>query len=264
MLSLEHITNKICEVAISTGDFILNERKTFTADKVEEKSTNSLVSYVDKEAEQRIIESLRMIMPEAGFIAEEGTASNRSAGYNWVIDPLDGTTNFIHGVPVFAVSIGLIKENIPVAGCIYEINLKECYYAWQGGGAFMNNKAISVSKTSLVKDALLATGFPYYDYKKLDQYLDLFRYLLKHCRGVRRPGSAATDLAYTAIGRFDGFYEYSLQPWDVAAGIILVQEAGGKVCDFKGGNDFLFGEEIITANPLVFKELSELIIRYMK
>lgn len=263
-MDLKSLTYKVCELATETGEYIRKERFKFNNNLVEEKSKNSLVSYVDKTAEKIIIERLNKLLPEAGFIAEEGTKTNRGENYNWIIDPLDGTTNFIHGIPCFAVSIGLMRDHEMVSGVIYEANLKECFYAWKDGGAFMNNKTIFVSKTTLVKDSLLATGFPYYNYEKLDQYLDLFKYFLKNCRGVRRPGSAATDMAYVAAGRFDGFYEYSLQPWDVAAGIVLIKEAGGNICDFKGGNNFLFGEEIITSNSIIFKEFSELVLKFMK
>jgi myo-inositol-1(or 4)-monophosphatase len=263
-MNLENLTKQVCKLAIDTGEYIKGERAQFKSNAVEEKSTNSLVSYVDKNAEVKIIEKLSKLLPEAGFIAEEGTNTKRGANYNWIIDPLDGTTNFIHGIPCYAVSIGLMRDNEMVSGVIYEANMKECYFAWKNGGAYLNNKTIKVSKSLLLKDSLLATGFPYYNYEKLDQYLDLFKYLLKHCRGVRRPGSAATDMAYVASGRFDGFYEYSLQPWDVAAGIVLINEAGGKICDFKGGDNFLFGEEIITSNSILFNELKEVVLNYMK
>lgn len=262
-MELEAITCKICKIAEDTASFILEERKQFDSSKVEEKSTNSLVSYVDKNAELRIVEGLSKLIPNAGFIGEEGTSDRKGTEYNWIIDPLDGTTNFIHGVPCFAVSIGLQRGDEIVAGCITEVNLKENFYAWKDGGAFLNGKRIHVSKTSEVKNALLATGFPYYAYEKLDEYLQLFRYLLKHCRGVRRPGSAATDLAYAACGRFDGFYEYSLKPWDVAAGIVLMKEAGGRVSDFSGGDNYLFGEEIIVGNNLLFDELLCIIKKFM-
>ena len=144
-------------------------------------------------------------------------------------------------------------------GVILEINLNECFYAWQGGGAYLNGEKIQVSKSEKLKDTLLATGFPYYDYGKMDAYLNLLKELMEKTSGLRRLGSAATDLAYVACGRFDGFYEYGLSPWDVAAGIILVKEAGGKVTDFSGQNNFLFGGEILAANSEVFKELLDVI-----
>jgi myo-inositol-1(or 4)-monophosphatase len=262
-MNLQQITHRVCEIAIETGKFILQERAKFSSEYVEEKSKNSLVSYVDKEAEQRIINALSKLIPDAGFMGEEGINNTLRKTYTWIIDPLDGTTNFIHGVPCYAVSIALMHENQPISGVVYEINLNECFYAWQNGGAYLNNKSIQVSTTQQLSQSLLATGFPYYNYQKLEEYLRLFKHLLQACRGVRRPGSAATDLAYVACGRFDGFYEYSLQPWDVAAGIILVKEAGGKLCDFKGENNFLFGEEIIATNPFIFNELKDLIKNYM-
>ncbi|MCC7050993.1 MAG: inositol monophosphatase, partial [Bacteroidia bacterium] len=215
-MDLQALTLKVCQLATDAGIFIKKESENFNPNTVEEKSKNSLVSYVDKQAEQFLVEALSKLIPDAGFIAEEGTKNYRSNTYNWIIDPLDGTTNFIHGVPCYSVSIALMQEDKLVSGVIYEANIKECFYAWQNGGAFMNGKSIQVSRTNYLQNALLATGFPYYNYNKLDEYLDLFKHLLQACRGVRRPGSAATDMAYVACGRFDGFYEYSLQPWDVA------------------------------------------------
>ena len=263
-MNYKKLTEQIVEIARITGQFIKEERFRFDANKVEEKSHNSLVSYVDKEAEKRIVDFCSKLLPEAGFITEEETINKKNEALSWIIDPLDGTTNFIHGVPFFAVSIALQQENKIVAGCTYECNLEECYYAWQDGGTWLNNKKIYVSKTKLLKDSLLATGFPYYDYEKLDQSIELFKRFLKHCRRVRRPGSAATDLAYVAAGRFDGFYEYSLKSWDVAAGIILIKEAGGVLSDFSGGNNYLFGEEIITSNNFIFNELLETVRNKMR
>lgn len=170
---------------------------------------------------------------------------------------MDGTTNFIHGLPIFSISIALAHKNEIIAGVIYEINQDECFYAWKNGGAFLNGKQIYVSKTDKLDDSLLATGFPYYDYSRLDAYLQLFKHFMQNTRGVRRLGSAAVDLAYVACGRFDGFYEYGLNPWDVAAGIILVKEAGGNCIDFNEGKDYLYGREIIASNKNIQKELFE-------
>tara|TARA_R110000868_G_scaffold292985_1_gene553482 strand:+ start:726 stop:1529 length:804 start_codon:yes stop_codon:yes gene_type:complete len=262
-IDLPDITCHVCSVARKAGAFILDEQKVFTSKKVEVKGHNDFVSYVDKGAEKIIVAELKKLLPQAGFITEEGTEKQDDNPLKWVIDPLDGTTNFIHGMPFFAVSIALLYEKEPLIGVVFEINHDEMFSAWKGGGAFLNGVGIQTSEAPTVADSLLGTGFPYYDYHKLDEYLALFKHLMKHSHGIRRPGSAATDLAYVACGRFDGFYEYSLSPWDVAAGILLVKEAGGNVSDFSGGDDAIFSKEIIATNPHVFKEFSELLRSYL-
>lgn len=253
-MNLQTLCQEVCLLSKEVGIFIKNERHKFTTENVEVKGKNDFVSYVDKTAEKLLVEKLSTLFPEAGFIAEEGTSTKKGDIYNWIIDPLDGTTNFIHGIPCFAISIALMKENTLVLGVIYEINFDECFYAWEGSKAYLNDKEISVSKAAKLSDSLIATGFPYYDYERMDEYLTLFRYFMKNTHGLRRLGSAATDLAYVACGRFEGFYEYSLQPWDVAAGAFIVKQAGGKVSDFKGGNDFVFGKEIVAGNSASFDE----------
>jgi myo-inositol-1(or 4)-monophosphatase len=254
-MSLKHITYQVSEIAIKVGDFIKEECKKFNQNAIEVKSKNSLVSYVDKTAEKRIVEFLEILLPEAGFIAEEGTSDKKGEHYNWIIDPLDGTTNFMHGLPTYCVSIALQLDNEIVLGVVYEPNNQECFSAWKGGGAFLNNKPINVSPTAKVKDSLFATGFPYYDYDKLNGYMETLKWLMHETRGIRRIGSAAVDLSYVACGRFEGFYEYSLNAWDVAAGALIVIEAGGVVTDFKGGSDYIFGREIIASNNFITEEL---------
>jgi myo-inositol-1(or 4)-monophosphatase len=244
----------VCELTKQVSVFIKNERKKFSTERIEIKGKNDFVSYVDKTSEKQLVERLSVLLPEAGFIAEEGTSTKKGVNYNWIIDPLDGTTNFIHGIPCFAISIALMRDNKIVLGVVYEINLDECFYAWEGSKAYLNGVEISVSKAPTLADSLLATGFPYYDYDRQDEYMNLLKYFMKHTHGIRRLGSAATDLAYVACGRFDGFYEYSLQPWDVAAGAFIVQQAGGKVTDFKGNDDYIFGKEIVAGNGLCFTE----------
>ena len=261
---MQKLCQDVCELTKQVGIFIKNERKNFSKDAVEVKGKNDFVSYVDKTSEKKLVEGLSILLPEAGFIAEEGTSSKKGEKYNWVIDPLDGTTNFIHGIPCFAISIALMRDNKIVLGVIFEINLEECFYAWEGSKAYLNEKEISVSKTHTLADSLLATGFPYYDYHRQDEYMELFKHFMKHTRGLRRLGSAATDLAYVACGRFDGFYEYSLQPWDVAAGAFIVEQAGGKVTDFKGGEGYVFGKEIVAGNRLFFNEFLEAVKIYFK
>lgn len=255
-MNLEKITKQVVELSRSVGDFIRTESKKFRSEDIIEKGIHNLVTYVDKESENQIVKALKNIFPEAGFIAEENQALEKKEQYNWIIDPLDGTTNFVHGLPPFSVSIALADKEEIIVGIIYEINLDECFYAWKDGLAFLNGKEIHVSKTKLLDNSLIATGFPYYDYSLMKPYLELLSDLMHTTRGVRRLGSAAVDLAYVACGRFDLFYEYSLNPWDVAAGILIVQRAGGTVTDFKGGTDFLFGKQIIASNKLTDKEFN--------
>jgi len=255
--NLQEITLKTARLAMQTGDFLRGEILKLKSSDIERKSFNNFVTYVDRESESRIVEQLAKILPGSGFIAEENPTLSAQE-FTWVIDPLDGTTNYIHGVPVYCVSIALIHDSDLLAGVIYEVNLNECFYTWKGAASFKNGEVIRVSKTPLLSDSLLATGFPYHDYGRMEDYLDIFRHLMKHSQGVRRLGSAAADLAYVAAGRYDGFYEYGLSPWDVAAGALLVMNAGGSVNDFGGGNNFLFGKEIIATNSTIHNEFKKL------
>lgn len=247
-IELNQLCLSVCEIARSAGKMIADERKRFDDSKVEYKGLHDLVSYVDKNSEKLIVSQLEKLLPEAGFLAEEGTTSKEGERYNWIIDPLDGTTNFVQGVPVFAVSIGLHEANEMLLGVVYEIGRDECFYAWKGGGAFLNGRAIHVSERDNIQDALLATGFPYSEFSRLNEYMEFLKWAVTNSRGVRRLGSAATDLAYVACGRFEAFWEYNLKAWDVAAGSIIVKEAGGTVTDFSGKNNFLFGKEIVATN----------------
>jgi len=256
---LKDICTKVCSLARDTGDFIKKEAGKITVDKIEIKGFNNFVTYVDKISEQQLVKGLQSILPGAGFITEEGSAFENDSKYRWVIDPLDGTTNFIHGLPPYSISIGLMENDEVVLGVIYEVNSDECFYSWKNGKAYMNDKIINVSGVSKVKDGLIATGFPYNNYNFLKPYMKSLEYLFAHSHGVRRIGSAAIDLAYVACGRFDSFYEYNLNPWDVAAGSLIVQQAGGIVSDFNGGNDFIFGKQIIASNFLIYEEFYKVI-----
>jgi myo-inositol-1(or 4)-monophosphatase len=260
----ENICNEVIDIARETGEFIRQERRSFRPEDIETKGVHNYVSYVDKKAEGILVEKLGHLLPQAGFIAEEGTGKKNDGGFNWVIDPLDGTTNFIHGLPPFSVSIGLIKDREPVLGVVYEINLDECFYSWEGAPAFLNGSKIKVSGSKSVSDALIATGFPYTEFKRMDQFLASFEYFMKNSHGLRRLGSAAVDLAYVACGRFDGFFEFGLSPWDVAAGAFIVRQAGGSISDFSGGDGYLFGGELIASNPAIFDEFRSDVKRYMK
>lgn len=253
-LNLSELCRDVCQLARQVGTFIKTEQSKFSSNSIEIKGKNDFVSYVDKTAEKQLVECLSVLLPESGFIAEEGTSTKKGDVYNWIIDPLDGTTNFIHGLPCFAISIALTRNDELILGIIYEINLDECFYGWEGSKAYLNGNEIHVSKANTLANSLIATGFPYYDYSRINEYMKLFNYFMKETQGIRRLGSAATDLAYVACGRFEGFYEYSLQPWDVAAGAFIVQQAGGKVTDFSGGTNFVFGKEIVAGNAFVFDE----------
>jgi myo-inositol-1(or 4)-monophosphatase len=258
-MELEKIFTQVHELTLETGKFLMDEINKVGKDDIEVKGLHNFVTYVDKESEQRLVNALTKILPEAGFIVEENTVSHKDEEYKWVIDPLDGTTNFIHSIPCFAISIALMHRDEVLLGIVYEINQKECFYAIKGSPAYMNGKEIKVSSTNKLSDALIATGFPYYDYGKLNQYMEVLKYFMRTTHGVRRLGSAATDLVYVACGRFEGFYEYGLSPWDVAAGAFIVQQAGGKVSDFRGGNDFIFGKEIIAANGNIYDDILRII-----
>jgi myo-inositol-1(or 4)-monophosphatase len=261
-MPLQQIVNQVIELSKQVGAFIKQERSTFDPDKVEYKGLNDMVSYVDKTAEEKIVAGLEKILPEAGFITEEKTRNKIADRYNWIIDPLDGTTNFIHGLPVFSVSIALQEYGELVAGVVYEINLDECFYAWKGAPAYLNGKEIKVSNCPTISDSLIATGFPYYDFEKQPQYIALFTYLMKNCHGLRRLGSAAVDLAYTACGRFDSYYEYNLNAWDCAAGIVIVRQAGGEVVNFKGGDEVLDTRELLATNGKMTAEMLQVIGQY--
>jgi myo-inositol-1(or 4)-monophosphatase len=245
------------EIAKAAGAFIRKERQHFNQKDVEHKGLNDLVSYVDKEAEKLIVSKLTKILPEAGFITEEGTAAKAAAELTWVIDPLDGTTNFIHGLPVFAVSIALMENEEVILGVVYEINRHECFYAMKGGGAYCNDTKIRVSFAKTLSESLIATGFPYYNFELIDKYMNALKELMQSTHGLRRLGSAAVDLCYVAAGRSEGYFEYNLNSYDVAAGALIVEEAGGKVTDFKDGRDFIFGRQIIATNGLIHQEFTE-------
>ncbi len=256
-MDLQAICLKVCEITGDVGLFIQEQSPKINQDVVEEKSQNSLVTYVDKTAEKKLVQALELLIPESGFITEEDTVSKKGDVYNWIIDPLDGTTNYIHGIPCYCISIGLMRNKTLILGVINELNQGEIFYAWENSKAFLNAKEIKVSSNDRLNNALLATGFPYYDYNKMDEYVELLKVFMKDTRGVRRLGSAAADLAYVACGRFDGFYEYGLNPWDVAAGAFIIQQAGGIVKDFNGGENYLFGDNIMASSPGIYNEFIE-------
>ncbi|MFK7934692.1 MAG: inositol monophosphatase family protein [Saprospiraceae bacterium] len=258
---LERIYYESCRVVTRAGKYMLDELGKVQSESIETKSINSLVSYVDKTAEEMLVDGLRKVLPESVFLTEEDTVENQEGEWQWIIDPLDGTTNFLHQLPCFAVSVALRYRQKTVLGIVYEPSRNECFYAWEGSGAFVNNRSIRVSSTTTLSESLIATGFPYYDYEQLSQYFKVLEHFILNTRGVRRFGSAAVDLAYVAAGRFDAFFEYSLQPWDVAAGAFIVQEAGGIVTDFSGENDYLFGQQMLAVNASLHANILDVVQR---
>lgn len=261
-MNLENLATEVINLSKQVGEFIRQERQKFNSDNIEYKGLNDMVSYVDKAAEVQIVAALEALLPEAGFITEEKTKNEIGERYTWIIDPLDGTTNFIHGLPVFSVSIALQEYDELVLGVVYEINQDECFYAWKGAPAYLNGKVIKVTNSLKIADTLLATGFPYYDFEKQPAFIELFAELMRGCHGLRRLGSAAVDLAYTACGRFDGYYEYNLNSYDMAAGIVIVRQAGGEVVNFSGGKDLFNTREVVATNGKITGELLTAIQKY--
>lgn len=262
-MELEKLCTNVIKIVKRVGHFIREERKKFSSGRIELKGKHDFVTHVDTEAEEKLVEGLSKILPESGFIAEEGTATNRGEVFNWIIDPIDGTTNFIHGSPPYAISVALMKQDKIIAGVVYEIVANECFYSYSGAPAFLNGKKIQVSQQSKIADSLIATGFPYSYFDRLQPFMKTLDYFFTNSHGVRRLGSAATDLAYVACGRYDAFYEYNLKPWDVAAGAFLIQQAGGVVSDFSGGDNYLFGREVVATNKAVFKEFQSKVDQIM-
>ncbi len=262
-MELRQLCYNVISIARQAGQYIKSQQHTIHNIKIEAKGIHNYVTEVDKNSEKFIVHELQKLLPESGFIAEEQTTTRQSDTYNWIVDPLDGTTNYIHWLMPVAVSIALRYKEQIILGVVYEIGADEVFYAYDDGGAFLNSEKIQVTKTRHLDDTLLATGFPFYDYSRLERYMDLLKYFMQTSHGLRRLGSAATDLAYVACGRFDGFFEYSLSPWDVAAGAFIVQQAGGKVADFQGGDNWLFGKEIIASNSLVFEDFVEIVKKFM-
>jgi myo-inositol-1(or 4)-monophosphatase len=249
--------DKVCTISIVVGQYMAAEQQKLRPGQVEIKALNSLVSYVDKTAEEKLVVALAQMLPGSTFLTEENTVEQGNGEWQWIIDPLDGTTNFIHGLPVYGISIALRHRDEIVLGVVHAPALRETFTALKGKGAALNGRQIHVSANEKLSDSLLATGFPYYDFDRLEQYIKSLQHFITQTRGLRRMGSAAIDLCFTACGRFDGFFEYSLSPWDVAAGGLIVQEAGGMVYDFQGGDEWLFGKEIIAGNAAIVRALAD-------
>jgi len=226
---------------------------------IEKKGIVDLVTDADRRSERLIKDIIKSAFPDHSFKAEEGTQSKGDSEYLWLVDPLDGTTNYAHAFPVYCVSIGLLKGDDIVAGCIYNPNLDECFTAEKGKGAYLNSQPILVSGTKSLDDSLLATGFPYDIRISQDDNLREFGAFYKKAQAVRRAGAAALDLAYVACGRFDGFWEFKLSPWDIAAGILLVEEAGGIVTSWAGRKYDIFEGEVLASNRLIHEQMMNIL-----
>jgi myo-inositol-1(or 4)-monophosphatase len=242
------------EVAI----FQRNEFKGFNSSHVKEKGLHDLVSYVDLESESVLRKGLLELLPGSSFLGEE---EGKSAGseWLWIVDPLDGTTNFVSGLPAFAVSVALYKGEKPQLGVVADVMAGQQFYAISGKGAWCNGETIHVSHTESMESALFATGYPVREFQRLPQLMHATEQFVLNSRGLRRFGAAALDLVWTASGRFSGFYETNLAPWDVAAGALIVKEAGGNITDFSGGNNWLYGGEIVASNSRLHTNMLEIL-----
>jgi myo-inositol-1(or 4)-monophosphatase len=253
--------NTAIKAARAAGKVISQGSQNLDRLTVKSKRENDFVSEIDHKAEQVIITTLLDAYPSHAILAEESGASGAAtdAEYQWIIDPLDGTTNFLHDFPQYAVSIALMHRGKLDQAVIYDPVRNDLYTASRGRGAFLNDRRIRVGKRDKLQDALIGTGFPYHDFTHLDAYTGMFRDLVQKTSGLRRPGSAALDLAWLAAGRTDGFFEIGLKPWDIAAGCLLVIEAGGLVSDFAGEENYLDSGNVIAGSPKVFVQLLQTI-----
>lgn len=231
--------------------------------KPERKGRNNFVSEVDRAAEKAIVDIILEAYPKHAILAEEGGAQGNSE-YVWIIDPLDGTTNYLHGFPQYAVSIALQHKGVITQGVIYDPTRNELFTATRGIGAFLNDRRIRVSTKRELSDALVGTGIPYSDFTNLPRYMELLQDVVQKCAGVRRPGAAALDLAYVACGRFDAFFEFGLQSYDIAAGSLLIQEAGGLVTDMRGEENYLRSGDILAGSPRVFGQLLQVVSQHTR
>ena len=259
-MNLQKLTESVCKIARQAGAYIKKERASFSVDKVERKHAHDYVSYVDKGSEERIVKALRQLLPEAGFITEEGLATHSDEQLLWVVDPLDGTTNFIHDFAPYAVSIALIGGREILSGVVYDICADECFYAWIDGGAWMNGASIRVGH-STINDALLCLQLPYNSNAYKPVIKRLVDYFYGNVGSIRMIGSAAMALCYVAAGRLDAYAERYIGQWDYMAGALIVMEAGGRVTDYDGDSYFMEGDSIVATNALVHQDLLNGIIQ---
>ena len=258
-MDLALLTKEVCCIATNAGTFLKEERKTFRSEMVEEKHAHDYVSYVDKESEKRIVGALSALLPEAGFITEEGSAVYRDEPYCWVVDPLDGTTNYIHDNAPYCVSIALRSKKELLLGVVYDPCRNECFYAWKGGGAYVDGEQMRVSDVNNFENAFLVVELPYNSgqYSRTGEHL--IHSLYGKVGGIRMTGSAALAICYVAAGRFDGWAEAFIGKWDYAAAALMVQEAGGRVTDFYGNDLFIDGHHVIATNGRLHGDLQRLL-----
>ena len=249
------------EAALEAGKFLKESIGNIKNVETKFGQETNLVTEIDKKSEELIIGMIRKKYPDHDFLAEESGSHDQKSEYRWIIDPLDGTLNFTHGVPLYSVSIGVERRGEIIAGVVYEPNLGELFTAEKGKGAFLNQKPIRVSKVDRLIESMLVTGFPYTIRDNPDNAVQHFVNMLMKAQGIRRLGSAAVDLAYVACGRFEGFWEVSLSPWDMAAGVLLVQEAGGRFTDFQGSASSVYSKQVLATNGLVHDMLVEILER---
>ncbi len=262
MRILERARNAAVEAALQAAGIIRHHAGQVDRDAVRDKGIHDLVTRVDEEAQRVIAGVLHDAFPDVALLAEEGLAGTRHAptdGERWIVDPIDGTTNFLHGVPPYAVSIALQRDDAVVVGVVLDVARDELFTAIRGGGAFRNGVPLRVSATEALGGSLLTTGFPYRAFDHVEAYLEVLRRFMQATRGLHRPGAASVDLAYVACGRFDGFFESGLHAWDVAAGALLVEEAGGRVTDYHGAPHSLFGQQILATNGRVHTAMLEVL-----
>lgn len=259
MLDLKSLTKEVQELALQAGQFLEREYQKFDRTRVEEKSSHNYVSYIDKTSEHFLVKELSILLPDAGFIAEEGTGSLNDENYCWVIDPLDGTTNYIHGMGPYAVSIALRNKEELLLGVVYEVTRKECYYAWKGSKAYLNGHEIHTSNITTLNKAFVALGFPYDSDHYRPTAIHLVDRLYGFAGGVRLLGSAAAEICYIAAGRFDARIEAFLGPWDVAASGLILMQAGGRLSDFSGGNTWTNAQQVVATNGLLHDDILQLL-----
>ena len=247
--------NTAIKPARLAGEVILDNLGRISKKEIGRKQTADFVTRIDRESEKIIIDTIKESFPDHFFLAEESVKEDKTEGYRWIIDPLDGTTNYIHRYPVFSVSIAQEYKSEVILGVIYDPLREELFTAEKGKGAFLNKQPIKVSEVSSLKDSLITTGFPFRSKGFIDMYLKLFKNVFHKVSDLRRAGSAALDLAYLACGRCEGFFEIGLSPWDIAAGDILIKEAGGVITDFGGGHDHLLTGNVVAGNPAIHEKL---------
>lgn len=241
------------------GNFQLSEINKVSTNNIETKELNSLVSYVDQESEKMIVKKLQSLIPECGFITEEGVVENTEKEYTWIIDPLDGTTNYLHKIPHYSISIALKHNDDMVIGMVHDPSMNECFYAIKDQGAYLNGQLLTLDIRTDLSQALIVTGFPYRNNYDVESKFKALRYWLMNTRGIRRLGSAALDLVYIASGRLDVYYEGTLNIWDMAAGVLIAEEAGAKVTDLDGSSNHLDSGNVVATNKGLYQQVFEVV-----